>query len=98
MIRSIFCCAVLALAHAAAQAQQPAAVKTIERSADPAAIPLGTGGVKNSVAPESWVDYYGYPMLRNVQQATLAMVAAATLTDSGIARMRIASLSSRSMA
>ena len=74
MIRSILCFAVLALAHASAPAQQLSAVKRIEMPADQAAIPLGTGDMKDAVSPESWLDYYGYPMLRNVQQATLTPV------------------------
>jgi acetyl esterase/lipase len=75
MFRSFLCSAVLALAQVTAQAQQqPVSVKTIETPADPAAIPLGTGGVANAVAPETWIDFYGHPMARNVQQATLTPV------------------------
>ena len=34
-------------------------------------IPLGTGGVAGSAAPESWFSQYGDPFVRNVSQATL---------------------------
>jgi acetyl esterase/lipase len=49
-------------------------VKRIETPADPKAILLGTGGVQDAVAPESWLDYYGHTTARNVQQATLSPV------------------------
>lgn len=38
---------------------------------EPNAIPLGTGGVENQPAPESWFRQWGDPMARNVSRATL---------------------------
>jgi acetyl esterase/lipase len=53
-----------------ARAQDPM-VTAIEAPAEPNAIPLGTGGLKNATAPESWFRQYGVPMARNVSTATL---------------------------
>lgn len=74
MNRSLLAFAVLSLACAAALTQSPTGIKTIPTPTDPAAIPLNTGGVKNSVEPESWFDYYGNTVVRNVQRATLTPV------------------------
>ena len=75
MLRSFLCFTVLSIAVVTTHAQQkPASVKTIDTPADRAAIPLGTGGVADAVAPETWIDFYGHPMARNVQQATLTPV------------------------
>ncbi len=38
---------------------------------EPNAIPLGTGGVENQPAEESWFRQWGEPMVRNVSTATL---------------------------
>lgn len=43
----------------------------ISAPAEPGAIPLGTGGVAASTAPESWFRQYGQPFTRNVREATL---------------------------
>jgi len=43
----------------------------LEAPAEPKAIPLGTGGVENQPASESWFRQWGEPMVRNVSVATL---------------------------
>lgn len=44
---------------------------TLIAPAEPNAIPLGTGGVDNQSASESWYSQGGDPMVRNVSTATL---------------------------
>ena len=39
--------------------------------AEPNAIPLGTGGVDNQPASETWFRQWGDPMARNITKATL---------------------------
>lgn len=46
-------------------------VHPLEAPAEPNAIPLGTGGVENQPAKESWFRQWGEPMVRNVTVATL---------------------------
>jgi acetyl esterase/lipase len=43
----------------------------LEAPKEPNAIPLGTGGVENQPAPESWFRQWGDPMARNISSATL---------------------------
>ena len=43
----------------------------LEAPKEPNAIPLGTGGVENQPAPESWFRQWGDPMARNISTATL---------------------------
>lgn len=43
----------------------------IEAPKEPRAIPLGTGGVKDQPASESWFRQWGDPMARNITTATL---------------------------
>jgi acetyl esterase/lipase len=43
----------------------------IEAPAEKGAIPLGTGGVKDQPAEESWFRQWGDPMARNISKATL---------------------------
>ena len=43
----------------------------IDPPAEPGAIPLGTGGVANQAAQESWFRQWGDPMARNISTATL---------------------------
>ena len=52
-------------------AAQDAGMTSLPAPPEPTAIPLGTGGVKGRVAPESWFRQYGVPMVRNVDAATL---------------------------
>ncbi len=73
MIRSCLCAALVLIGFSAAQAQS-AGPKIIDTPVDAAAIPLGTGGVEHSFAPESWYLFNGKATVRNVQQATLTPV------------------------
>ena len=50
---------------------QDGTIYPIPSLAEPAAIKLGTGGVENQPAPESWFRQWGQPMVRNVATATL---------------------------
>src|SRR5688500_11746233 len=43
----------------------------LEAPKEPNAIPLGTGGVENQPAPETWFRQWGDPMARNISTATL---------------------------
>ena len=59
------------LALAAPALAQDARMVPTAAPADPTAIPLGTGGVAGSQAPEAWFRQYGVAMTRNVSTATL---------------------------
>ncbi|HVZ64734.1 MAG TPA: alpha/beta hydrolase [Lacunisphaera sp.] len=59
------------LAFAASAFAQDGTVYPLEAPAEPGAIPLGTGGVENQPAKESWFRQWGEPMVRNVTDATL---------------------------
>lgn len=63
----------LAVAFAAAIAAfaQDGTIYPLAAPAEPNALPLGTGGVKDQPAPESWFRQWGEPMARNVSAATL---------------------------
>jgi acetyl esterase/lipase len=50
---------------------QDARMTATAAPAEPAAIPLNTGGVKGQAAPEAWFQQYGVAMTRNVTTATL---------------------------
>ncbi len=50
---------------------QDGTIYPLEAPAEPNAIPLGTGGVKDQPARESWFRQWGEPMVRNVSDATL---------------------------
>jgi acetyl esterase/lipase len=54
-----------------AGAQQQSSAIPIPPPPEPGAIPLGTGPVRDSVAPESWFRQDGQPFVRNVSRATL---------------------------
>jgi acetyl esterase/lipase len=56
---------------AAAFAQEDGTIHPLEAPAEPRAIPLGTGGVEDQPAEESWFRQWGEPMVRNVSTATL---------------------------
>ncbi len=60
-----------ALALAASAPAQDATVYPLAAPAEPNAIALGTGGVKDQPAPESYFRQWGEPMARNVSTATL---------------------------
>ncbi len=50
---------------------QDARMTAMAAPAEPTAIPLGTGSVKDQTAPEAWFRQYGVAMTRNVTTATL---------------------------
>ena len=50
---------------------QDGTIYPLDAPAEPGAIPLGTGGVKDQPASESWFRQWGEPMVRNVTTATL---------------------------
>ncbi len=60
-----------ALLACAAAIAQDGTVYPLEAPAEPNAIVLGTGGVKDQPAKESWFRQWGEPMVRNVTTATL---------------------------
>jgi acetyl esterase/lipase len=59
------------LTYAASAIAQDGTVYPLAAPAEPDAIPLNTGGVKNQPASESWFRQWGDPMARNVTTATL---------------------------
>ncbi len=63
-LASLFAFAVSALA-------QDGTIYPLEAPAEPGATPLGTGGVENQPAKESWFRQWGEPMVHNVTTATL---------------------------
>ena len=63
--------AALFLAAAALTSAQDGAIHPLDAPPEPNAIPLGTGGVANQAASESWFRQWGEPMVRNVTAATL---------------------------
>ncbi|WP_223808941.1 alpha/beta hydrolase [Rufibacter hautae] len=50
---------------------QDGTIYPLKAPAEPKAISLGTGGVKNQKAPETWFRQWGDPMARNISTATL---------------------------
>ena len=66
--------AAVAIASAPLAMAQQAPMTPMAAPAEPNAIPLGTGGVAGSTAPESWFRQYGDPFVRNVAVATLTPV------------------------
>ena len=50
---------------------QDGTIYPLENPAEPNAILLGTGGVENQPAPETWFRQWGDPMARNISTATL---------------------------
>jgi acetyl esterase/lipase len=58
-------------ALAASALAQDGTIYPLEAPAEPNAIVLGTGGVENQPAKESWFRQWGEPMVRNVTTATL---------------------------
>lgn len=63
-LAALLCCAASSFA-------QDGTIHPLEAPPEPNAIPLGTGGVENQPAPESWFRQWGEPMVRNVSTATL---------------------------
>ncbi|MDH3245259.1 MAG: alpha/beta hydrolase fold domain-containing protein, partial [Saprospiraceae bacterium] len=50
---------------------QDGTIYPLESPAEPEAIPLGTGGVEDQPASETWFRQWGDPMARNISKATL---------------------------
>ncbi|MAO64554.1 MAG: esterase [Balneola sp.] len=50
---------------------QDGTIYPLERPDEPNAIPLGTGGVEDQPAEETWFKQWGDPMARNITKATL---------------------------
>ena len=50
---------------------QDGTIYPLEAPAEPNAIPLGTGGVDDQLAQETWFRQWGDPMARNITKATL---------------------------
>ncbi|MCS4435210.1 alpha/beta hydrolase [Aquiflexum gelatinilyticum] len=59
------------LAFRSAALSQDGTIYPLEAPAEPRAILLGTGGVENQPAKESWFKQWGDPMARNITVATL---------------------------
>ncbi|HEY1112073.1 MAG TPA: alpha/beta hydrolase [Chitinophagaceae bacterium] len=59
------------LFFSAAAMAQDGTIYPLKAPAEPGAIPLGTGGVDNQPAPETWFRQWGDPMARNISTATL---------------------------
>src|SRR5688572_27406815 len=66
---SLFVCAFLMLSASASS--QDGTIYPLETPAEKNAILLGTGGVDNQPAPETWFRQWGDPMARNISTATL---------------------------
>ena len=62
--------AILMTISASAMAQD-GTIYPLNAPAEPNAIPLGTGGVNNQPAQETWFRQWGDPMARNITKATL---------------------------
>lgn len=59
------------LAFSAPAVAQDGTIYPLEAPDEPNAIPLGTGGVEDQPAPETWFRQWGDPMARNISKATL---------------------------
>ncbi len=59
------------LLFAASTTAQDGTIYPLNTPAEPNAIPLGTGGVENQPAAETWFRQWGDPMARNITTATL---------------------------
>lgn len=62
-----FCLCILS----ASAMSQDGTIYPLATPAEPTAIPLGTGGVKDQPAAETWFRQWGDPMARNITKATL---------------------------
>ncbi|NND06481.1 MAG: alpha/beta hydrolase fold domain-containing protein [Saprospiraceae bacterium] len=59
------------IVFAASAIAQDGTIYPLEAPVEPKAIPLGTGGVDNQPAHETWFRQWGDPMARNISTATL---------------------------
>jgi acetyl esterase/lipase len=66
----LFLISVSLILFASAMAQD-GTIYPLKTPTEPNAIPLGTGGVDNQPAPETWFRQWGDPMARNITKATL---------------------------
>jgi acetyl esterase/lipase len=64
-------CVFTALAFSKVAIAQDGTIYPLETPNEPNAIPLGTGGVENQPASETWFRQWGDPMARNITKATL---------------------------
>ena len=62
---------VILVAMATSAMAQDGTIYPLEAPEEPNAIPLGTGGVEDQPAPETWFRQWGDPMARNISTATL---------------------------
>ena len=69
-LAGIYTLAALFIFPALAMAQD-GTIYPLDAPAEPKAIPLGTGGVDDQAAAESWFRQWGDPMARNISTATL---------------------------
>mgnify|MGYP001062571468 FL=1 len=82
MIRPMLAAVALA-AFATPALAQDGTMYPMEAPAEPDAIPLGTGGVEDQPAEESWFRQWGDPMARNISKATLTPLLADPDTATG---------------
>ncbi len=61
----------LSLAGVSSAVAQDGTIYPLDAPPEPNAIPLGTGGVENQPAKETWFRQWGDPMARNITAATL---------------------------
>jgi acetyl esterase/lipase len=61
----------ISIFFAASSIAQDGTIYPLDAPLEPSAIPLGTGGVKDQPASESWFRQWGDPMARNITAATL---------------------------
>jgi acetyl esterase/lipase len=64
-------CVLFAIAFSKVASAQDGTIYPLETPKEPNAIPLGTGGVENQPASETWFKQWGDPMARNITKATL---------------------------
>lgn len=62
---------IILLGFATSAMAQDGTIYPMEAPSEPKAIPLGTGGVDDQPAPETWFKQWGDPMARNISVATL---------------------------
>ncbi|WP_345694278.1 alpha/beta hydrolase [Fodinibius salicampi] len=70
-LSSVLIFATLALVFSTSAIAQDGTIYPLEAPDEPNAIPLGTGGVEEQDAPETWFRQWGDPMARNISKATL---------------------------
>jgi len=71
ILQSVFCLLAFTLIFTVTSVAQDGTIYALETPDEPNAILLGTGGVENQPAPETWFRQWGDPMARNISTATL---------------------------